>query len=91
VRVDLTRQLSQSWGLFGGGPGGHGKVKGGPGVVFDADQAVLKAGQWFALVTPGAGGYGPPDERDHAAVARDLAEGVITEELARGAYGYSGK
>ena len=91
VRVDLTRQLSQSWGLFGGGPGAHGKVEGGPGVVFDRDQAVLKAGQWFALVTPGAGGYGPPDERAPEAVARDLAEGVITPEVAAATYGYSGE
>jgi len=91
VRVDLTRQLSQSWGLFGGGPGAHGKVEGGPGVVFDGDQAVLTAGQWFALVTPGAGGYGPPDERAPEAVARDLAEGVITREVAATTYGYSGE
>jgi N-methylhydantoinase B len=48
---------------------------------------VLKAGQWFALVTPGAGGYGPPAKRDHAAVARDLAEGVITRDVAQQAYG----
>jgi N-methylhydantoinase B len=91
VRVDLTRQQSRSWGLFGGGPGAHGKVEGGPGVVFDGDQAVLKAGQWFALVTPGAGGYGPPDERAPEAVARDLAEGVITPEVAAATYGYSGE
>ena len=90
VRVDLTRQLSQSWGLFGGGPGAHGKVESGPGVVFDGDQAVLKAGQWFALVTPGAGGYGPPSQRDRDAVTRDLAEGVITPTLADAAYGIAG-
>ena len=42
VRVDITRQRSQSWGLFGGGPGGHGEVEAGPGVVFDGDSAVLK-------------------------------------------------
>ena len=60
VRVDVSRQRSQSWGLFGGGAGAHGKVEAGPGVVFDGDSAVLKAGQWFALVTPGAGGFGPP-------------------------------
>jgi N-methylhydantoinase B len=89
VRVDLTRQLSQSWGLFGGGPGAHGKVEGGPGVVFDGDQAVLKAGQWFALVTPGAGGYGSPAERAPESVARDLAEGVITPRVAHDAYGVS--
>jgi len=87
VRVDLTRQHSQSWGLFGGGPGAHGRVEGGPGVVFEGDQAVLKAGQWFALVTPGAGGYGPPAEREEAAVSRDMAEGVITPAIAHEVYG----
>ena len=78
VRVDITRQRSQSWGLFGGGPGGHGKVEAGPGVTFEGDSAVLKTGQWFAVVTPGAGGFGPADKRDPAAVARDLAEGVVS-------------
>ena len=78
VRVDITRQRSQSWGLFGGGPGGHGKVEAGPGVTFEGDSAVLKTGQWFAVVTPGAGGFGPPEKRDPAAVARDQAEGVVT-------------
>jgi N-methylhydantoinase B len=87
VRVDLTRQRSQSWGLFGGGPGAHGKVECGPGVVFAGDSAVLKAGQWFALVTPGAGGFGPPAERAASAVARDLAEGAISRQTAQEAYG----
>jgi len=59
-------------------------------VAFERDQAVLKAGQWFALVTPGAGGYGPPGERTPEAVARDLAEGVITPAVASHAYGHSG-
>ncbi|MBR0669655.1 hydantoinase B/oxoprolinase family protein [Neoroseomonas soli] len=89
VRVDVSRLSSRSWGLLGGGPGGHGAVECGPGVVFDKDNAVLKAGQWFAVVSPGAGGYGPPDRRDRTAVARDLAEGVITERTAREAYGYT--
>ena len=87
VRVDISRQRSQSWGLFGGGPGAHGKVECGPGTVFEGDSAVLAAGQWFAVVTPGAGGFGPPARRDPAAVKRDLAEGVISSETARAAYG----
>ena len=87
VRVDISRQRSQSWGLFGGGPGAHGKVECGPGTVFEGDSAVLAAGQWFAVVTPGAGGFGPPARRDPAAVKRDLAEGVISPETARAAYG----
>ena len=87
VRVDITRQRSQSWGLFGGGPGGHGKVEAGPGVVFDGDSAVLKPGQWFAIITPGAGGFGPPGRRDSAAAARDLAEGAISPATALEVYG----
>jgi N-methylhydantoinase B len=91
VRVDITRQRSQSWGLFGGGPGGHGQVEPGPGVVFDGDSAVLKAGQWFAIITPGAGGFGPPERREPAAAARDLAEGAISPATALGVYGVSAR
>jgi N-methylhydantoinase B len=56
-------------------------------VVFEGDSAVLKTGQWFALVTPGAGGFGPPERREPAAAARDLAEGAISAATARGTYG----
>jgi N-methylhydantoinase B len=87
VRVDSSRVRSQSWGLFGGGAGGHGGVVPGPGVSFERDKATLQAGQWFEVITPGAGGYGPPAERDPAAVVRDLAEGVIDAETARAIYG----
>src|SRR3977135_3829427 len=86
VRVALTRQRSQSWGLFGGGPGGHGRVEAGPGVVFDGDSAVLKAGQWFAVVTPGAGGLGPPERRAPQAAARDRSEGAISPATANEVY-----
>jgi N-methylhydantoinase B len=58
-------------------------------VVFEGDSAVLKAGQWFAVVTPGAGGFGPPERRDPAAAMRDLAEGAISPATARGIYGIS--
>jgi N-methylhydantoinase B len=91
VRVDITRQRSRSWGLFGGGPGAHGQVEAGPGVVFDGDSAVLKAGQWFAVVTPGAGGFGPPERRHPMAAARDLAEGAISPATAQGVYGVSAR
>src|SRR5216683_1289458 len=73
VRVDITRQRSRSWGLFGGG------------------AAVLKAGQWFAVVTPGAGGFGPPTQRDRTAAARDLAEGAISPATAQEVYGVSAR
>jgi N-methylhydantoinase B len=88
VRVDVSRLRSRSWGLLGGGEGAHGAVECGPGVSFERDTAVLKAGQWFAVVSPGAGGYGPPAGRDPKAVARDLAEGVIGVGTARDVYGF---
>ncbi|MFO1159409.1 MAG: hydantoinase B/oxoprolinase family protein [Reyranellaceae bacterium] len=89
VRVDVSRQRSRSWGLLGGGAGAHGAVEAGPGVSFDRDTAVLSAGQWFAVVTPGAGGFGLPDQRDREAVERDLAQGVISPQVAHDVYGHS--
>jgi N-methylhydantoinase B len=89
VRVDVSRLRSRSWGLFGGQPGAHGRMVPGPGVTFNRDAAELKAGDWFEVITPGAGGYGPPAERERAAVARDLAEGVINAAAARDIYGFN--
>jgi len=34
----------------------------------------------------GAGGYGNPHERDRDAVRRDVADGLVSEEVARAAY-----
>jgi N-methylhydantoinase B len=50
---------------------------------------VLKAGQWFAIVTPGAGGFGPPGRRAASAAARDLAQGAISGATAQEVYGLS--
>jgi N-methylhydantoinase B/oxoprolinase/acetone carboxylase alpha subunit len=38
----------------------------------------LVEGDAVTIVTPGAGGYGPPDARDAACIARDLAEGKVS-------------
>ncbi len=90
VRVDVSRLRSRNWGLLGGGEGGQGAIECGPGVIFDRDSGVLKAGQWFAVVSPGAGGYGPAEDRDAKAVARDLAEGAISPATARDVYHHKG-
>jgi N-methylhydantoinase B len=39
------------------------------------------------IITPGAGGYGPPSRRPHDAVRRDLVEGRMDAAAARAAYG----
>jgi N-methylhydantoinase B len=47
---------------------------------------VLDAGETLLVVTPGAGGYGPPRERAHADVLRDVQEGKLSPEVAVNVY-----
>lgn len=63
VRVDISRNLSRSWGLQGGGPGGHGGFVTSPETpTFERGQGTLRAGEWLEVITPGGGGYGSPEE-----------------------------
>lgn len=88
LRVDGSRLRSAPWGLAGGLPGGMGGFVYGEGVApFDHGSGVLSPGQVVEIVTPGAGGYGPPSGRDAEEVARDLAERRIDPETARRVYG----
>ncbi len=48
--------------------------------------AMLQAGQIVEIVTPGAGGYGPPAARAPDAVRRDVAERRIGPDAARATY-----
>lgn len=64
VRVDISRNLTRSWGLDGGGPGGQGGFRTSPGAVeFERGSGALRAGEWLEIVTPGGGGYGRPEEK----------------------------
>jgi N-methylhydantoinase B len=92
LRVDGSRLRSPPWGLAGGLPGAMGRFVYGPGVEpFVLGNGELKRGQHVEIITSGAGGYGPPAGRDHAAVARDVAEGRIAAEDARNVYGHDGQ
>ena len=46
----------------------------------------IPAGERLILQTPGGGGIGDPVDRDRDAVARDLSDGLITEEAAKKTY-----
>ncbi|MBW8725425.1 MAG: hydantoinase B/oxoprolinase family protein, partial [Inquilinus limosus] len=88
VHIDGSRLRSSPWGLEGGLEGGRGSFVFGPGVApFDHGNGDLKRGDVIEIVTPGAGGYGPPSGRAAEAVQRDLAEGRIDRETARRVYG----
>ena len=52
-----------------------------------ASGIVLSAGETVRVETLGGGGYGDPAARDPARLARDIAEGKVTEAAAEGDYG----
>ncbi len=91
VRIDIARQLSNPWGLFGGQPGGRADVRlHGGAVPFNHGNGGLRPGEMIEVVTAGSGGYGPPAARDAASVQRDLAEASIDAERARVVHGVAG-
>jgi N-methylhydantoinase B len=61
-----------------------------PGVEVEAIPSkwvtTLAEGAIVDVYTTGGGGYGPPEERDVAAVDRDLREGKVSPEAAEAAY-----
>jgi len=93
------RHQHSPYGLLGGEPGERGAA-----FQFDADaddtdddegeripqKSVhdLPAGTLVSVRTPGAGGYGDPDDREEDAIERDLRLGKITLEHAREHYGF---
>ena len=89
--MTLERTKTPPWGLAGGLPGRAnaatlrhpdgrleplGKVTGLP----------IPAGATLELRCGGGGGWGPPAERDPAAVDEDVHEGYVTEPAARRDY-----
>jgi N-methylhydantoinase B len=40
----------------------------------------LKPGESVTIVTPGAGGYGPPTEREPLLVTRDIRDGNVRDD-----------
>lgn len=82
--LDTSRQKSQPWGIFGGGPGASARcVLSDDASPVDHGYTVLQSGQWASIETAGAGGYGDPSERPDEAIAADVADGRVSEETAR--------
>jgi N-methylhydantoinase B len=50
----------------------------------------MRAGERFLLQSAGGGGYGDPRQRDRTAIARDIAEGYVSEDAAANDYGWNG-
>ncbi len=92
VSMRGARVRSQPWGLFGGHDGSSYHVDADEGVApFKLSAGLLSTGQSIAIVTPGSGGYGAPEERDPELVRQDLREDRISPEVARDVYGLDAK
>ncbi|MFM9942327.1 MAG: hydantoinase B/oxoprolinase family protein [Hyphomicrobiaceae bacterium] len=86
------RTVFQGWGLAGGGPGANSAFLLNPGGNREVDLRntdILKIGPGDAIyvASGGAGGYGDPLQRDHAAVVLDVKRGFVSLEQARDSYG----
>jgi N-methylhydantoinase B len=84
------------FGLFGGQDGATGSMVMNPDEPGSEDlhsktvNHPFKYGDVFSMRTQGGGGFGMPEERDPAAIERDLREGKISADSARDAYGLKG-
>ncbi|HET6609621.1 MAG TPA: hydantoinase B/oxoprolinase family protein, partial [Rhodopila sp.] len=92
LQVRADRQTHRPYGLYGGGPGAPGLNVMDPGLTSEEKlhaklTMTLRKGQVFRHELPGAGGWGPALERDLAAVARDLRDGLVSIEAAARDYG----
>lgn len=85
VEIHHARALSSPWGLMGGGPGARFHA-GATGGTLTMGRGLMSHGASVEVVTPGAGGYGPPEDREAARVRADLEDGRISEETARKHY-----
>jgi N-methylhydantoinase B len=85
--VEGSRVTSYPWGLEGGGHAECPHLALGDGRAEFSGMVDLTPGQIVAIVTPGGGGYGNPAKRAPEAIARDLAEGRITPDIAKTVYG----
>ena len=91
VSLSGDRHRSAPPGLAGGLPGARGET------VLNPDRGAerlasketrnLVRGDILSFRLSGAGGYGPPGQRDEDAVRNDLADGYITAGAARELYG----
>lgn len=89
----MERTTSAPFGLAGGRAGIAAQVT---LTTTNGETRVLPAkgafdappGSLIEMITPGSGGFGNPDERDRAAIARDLEEGYVTRDGVRRDYGY---
>ncbi|MEO7404541.1 MAG: hydantoinase B/oxoprolinase family protein, partial [Burkholderiales bacterium] len=91
--IQVDRVHCKPWGLAGGGEGFGNEVAlrvGGKELNDFPNAKVvsrrLEKGDALIIRTGGGGGFGPPESRDPASVAKDVRQGYVSKERARSAY-----
>jgi N-methylhydantoinase B len=96
VTAPVERTTTPPWGLHGGGPARPNglRVRYPDGTAREYRKVTglsLPAGSVLEVITGGGGGFGPPAERDPAAVHADVGEGYVSEDAARRDYPHAFK
>ncbi len=78
ISATYERTANAPRGRDGGGPGATGRLylTGSGEAVAPLGRSRIPAGERLVLEFPGGGGFGPPDDRDPEAVARDERSGL---------------
>jgi N-methylhydantoinase B len=85
--------ITAAAGASGGAPGSHCQVvrneNSNAPEILDPKQRLLaiEPGETIRMETPGGGGFGAPNDRDVDDLARDLADGKVSESAAIRDYG----
>jgi N-methylhydantoinase B len=93
INIQVDRVHCPPWGLAGGraGAGNQVALRAGGKETNDLPNAKvlmkrLDRGDAIAIRAGGGGGFGPPDERDPEAVARDVRQGYVSRRVAVDVY-----
>ena len=89
------RFVHRPWGIFGGKSGATGRFslrgpsRNGETLPDKPNHVPLSPDHAIVIETPGAGGYGPPTERDNATLAADYRSGKFSDAYMAEHYGFS--
>jgi N-methylhydantoinase B len=95
ANINCDRTVDPPWGLHGGEPAEtnraiiHRATDGSETMALKATEVEIAPGDAVTFLTAGGGGYGDPHKRSREAVARDIAEGLVSPEAAAAHYGLS--
>lgn len=93
VYASTERTKIAAEGVLGGGDGGLGHIIRNRGQASEREMPSnqpgqpIRAGESMRLETPGAGGFGPPEQRSAEAIARDLVGGKVSAAAVERDYG----